>query len=393
MTYKRKNLADHLKSDGQPKRILALDGGGLRGILTVGALQKIEDVLRERHGGSEEFRLCHYFDLIAGTSTGAIIAAALAQGWTVQQVYEKYMALGNTVFEKSFFRKGLFRAKYDEGKLIEELKEVYGEDTTLGSDRLKTGLLVVTKRLDSGSPWPLGNNPKGKYHDSRPGGTIGNGDYPLWQVVRASTAAPTFFDPEEITISEKQGHPPTKGNFVDGGVSPYNNPALQALMYATLEGNKVGWPLGEDNVFLVSVGTGSADPEVARKNMAAAQGLSALQSLMEDCAAMQETMLQWMSSSPTAKTIDRQLGSLDKDLIAGQPLLQYMRYNVELTEESVRELLPGLNDVKQIESLSEMDAPENMNILHELGVALAKRDVENNHFPQHFDLPGKQFTK
>ena len=79
MSYAIRNRDQHLANDGRPKRILALDGGGLRGILTLGLLQKIEDTLRERHA-SQDFRLCHYFDLIAGTSTGAIIAATLALG-------------------------------------------------------------------------------------------------------------------------------------------------------------------------------------------------------------------------------------------------------------------------------------------------------------------------
>jgi patatin-like phospholipase/acyl hydrolase len=104
--------------------MLAL-GGGLRGILTLGILQKMEDILRERHGNSDDFRLCHYFDLIAGTSTGAIIAATLTKGWAVEELRKKYMKLGERVFEKSLFRKGFFRAKYHEEKLVKELKEVY----------------------------------------------------------------------------------------------------------------------------------------------------------------------------------------------------------------------------------------------------------------------------
>ena len=94
MSYQPKDLFGHLHNNGQPKRILTLDGGGLRGILSVGILQRIEDILKQRHGGGTDFRLSHYFDLIAGTSTGAIIAAALAQGWSVEQVLEKYMELG-----------------------------------------------------------------------------------------------------------------------------------------------------------------------------------------------------------------------------------------------------------------------------------------------------------
>lgn len=387
MAYKQRNVEEHLRSDGQPKRILALDGGGLRGILSVGVLQKIEDILRERHGAGGEFRLCHYFDLIAGTSTGAIIAAALAKGWTVEEIRKKYFQLGERVFEKSLLRQGLFRAKYDDVKLIKELKDVYGALTTLGSSDVRTGLLVMTKRLDTGSPWPVSNNPRGKYFATRPGGTIGNGDYPLWQVVRASTAAPAYFDPENITIVEKPGHQPVAGEFVDGGASPFNNPALQALMYATLDGYRIGWPTGADKLLLVSIGTGAADPEVKRAKVTAKHAVNALLSLMDDCASLQETLLQWMSSSPTARTIDRELGDLRHDLVGGTPLVSYLRYNADLRKESVQQLVPELKDAKLIESLSAMDAPENMETLLRLGKAVAERDVHAGDFPSGFDVP------
>lgn len=389
MTYRRRDRDEHLSNDGKPKRILALDGGGLRGILTVGILQKIEDILRERHVNSDDFRLCHYFDLIAGTSTGAIIAAALATGWTVEEIRKKYMSLGESVFEKSLLRHGFLRAKYDEKKLIEELKEIYGANTTLGGPELQTGLLVITKRIDTGSPWPISNNPRGKYYASRTGGTIGNSEYPLWQVVRSSTAAPAFFDPEPITIIDKPDHKPIKGVFIDGGVSPFNNPALQAFMYGTMDGYRIGWPTGSKKLLLVSIGTGVADPDVKKSNITAKQAIDALVSLMDDCATLQEILLQWMSSSPTAQQIDRELGDLQHDLVAGTPLLSYLRYNVDLRQESVQGLDPSLTDSNKIESLSSMDAPENMDTLHNLGVLAAKRDVRGSEFASTFDLPAE----
>src|SRR5262245_37202150 len=131
MPYKIRSRDEHLTNDGKPKRILSLDGGGLRGILTLAILQRIETILRERHGDDREFRLCHYFDLVAGTSTGAIIAATISLGWSVEEIRAKYMELGSRVFEKTFFRQGVLRAKYDERRLIHELREVYGPDTTL----------------------------------------------------------------------------------------------------------------------------------------------------------------------------------------------------------------------------------------------------------------------
>jgi predicted acylesterase/phospholipase RssA len=365
---------------------LALDGGGLRGILSLALLEKIEYILRHRHGGDADFRLCHYFDLIAGTSTGAIIAAALALGWTVADLRAKYMELGALVFKRSLLRNGLLRAKYDEAKLIAELKKVYGAKTTLGSAELKTGLLVMTKRIDTGSPWPISNNPAGRYFSTRPKGVVGNGDYPLWQVVRASTAAPAFFDPEWITIARVPGSKAMTGEFVDGGVSPFNNPALVSVMYATMTGYQVAWPIGADKLLVVSVGTGAPDPEVERASVTARQALNALLSLLNDTATFQEMVMQWLSRSPTARPFDREVGDLKNDLVGGVPLLSYLRYNVDLRREPVKSLDPTLQD-EAIESLSAMDAPANMKTLHHLGQLAASRDIQSDHFQPPFDLP------
>ena len=381
MAYRTRTRDDHLRSDGTPKRILALDGGGLRGMLSLGILQRIEATLRERHGGGADFRLSHYFDLIAGTSTGAIIAAALARGMAVDEILAEYRRLGRDVFRKSLLRQGALRAKYDEDKLIEGLQRVYGAATTLGDASLQTGLLVMTKRLDSGSSWPISNSPRGRYFADRPSGAIGNGAYPLWQVVRASTAAPSFFDPEHIAISAG-----VEGEFVDGGVSPFNNPALQAVMYATLDGYRIGWPSGAERLMVVSVGTGTADPRVQRSSLAAMHAINSLKALMDDCATLQETLLQWMSASPQARVIDRELGDLRHDLIGGRALLSYLRYNADLSHDEVRKLDPALSD-ELIASLSEMDAPENMETLFHLGTLLADREVQSDDFPSVFDLP------
>ncbi len=121
MAYRILTRDEHYQSAG-PKRILALDGGGLRGMLSLGILRQLETVLRERHGGVASFRLGHYFDLIAGTSTGAIIAAALAKGLSVDEVIGHYQRLGRQVFSKSWLRDGVVRARYDEQTLSDHLR-------------------------------------------------------------------------------------------------------------------------------------------------------------------------------------------------------------------------------------------------------------------------------
>lgn len=232
--YRIKKRDEHWAADGTPKRILALDGGGVRGILTLGYLERIEELLRARHDGSKDFRLSHYFDLIAGTSTGAIIAACLAKGMQVAEVRRLYDGLGNSVFKRSFFRQGILRAKYSAKRLRELLKDVF-QNNTMGSLSLQTGLLVVAKRLDTGRTWPMSNNPGNRFFTAGPNDSFfSNEDYLLRSVVRASTAAPSYFAPEFIDISREGERP--HGEFIDGGVSPHNNPALLALQLVTIRG-------------------------------------------------------------------------------------------------------------------------------------------------------------
>jgi Patatin-like phospholipase len=387
MAYKIRTRDEHFLNDGSPKRILALDGGGLRGILSLSYLAEIESILSDRHGGGKNFRLSHYFDLISGTSTGAIIAAALARGMSVSEIAKKYLDLGQRVFQKSWLRQGFVRAFYDEAGLIEELKQVYDAHTTLGDLSLQTGLLIVTKRLDSGSTWPISNNPRGKYFEPRQNNNvIANSAYPLWQIVRSSTAAPRFFDPEKIEISRgKAGETPVVGDFVDGGVSPFNNPALQAVMYATLGGYRIGWPTGADKLLVVSIGTGSRDLKVAPAKLAADNALKSLLSLMDDCANLVETLLQWMSTSQTARVIDSELDDLRHDLIAPAPLISYLRYNVALTKAALAQIGMAFDDEK-VEGLSAMDDPGNMKTLQEIGAQAAKQQLRAEDFPSNFDL-------
>lgn len=386
-----RTFEEHLDPSKGPKRILSLDGGGLRGVLTLGMLREIECILRKRHGDDPEFRLGHYFDLIAGTSTGAIIAAGLSLGMTVDEVHGHYMNLGNIVFKRSLLRWGALRAKFDSDKVCKALVGVYG-NRKLDSKDFLTGLLVVTKRLDTGSAWSITNNPTTKYFK---GGTksttIPNADYPLWQVVRASTAAPYYFDPETIRIGRAEGGlKPVTGDFVDGGVSPSNNPTLQALMTATMEGYRFGWPVGETRLQVVSVGTGKADAEVGHANIlestAAFHAVLTLKALMEDCADQVEAIMQWLSSSPTARPIDREMDKAQPPL-GGVAMCKYLRYNVLFQAAWWAENLGESPSAKALTKLEAMDEPANIPELDRIGRLAGAKLVKAAHFDPGFDLP------
>lgn len=139
------HISDRITKEG-PKRILALDGGGIRGALSLGFLKKLEKTLRQRYQKAD-YRLCEYFDLITGTSTGSIIAAGLAMGMTVDEITYKYVSLGKEVFGEP---RGILkytpirRAKHEAKRLETELDKIFG-DTKLGSAKLKTGLIILLK--------------------------------------------------------------------------------------------------------------------------------------------------------------------------------------------------------------------------------------------------------
>jgi len=386
-----RTLNDHLFGVG-PKRILALDGGGVRGALTLSYLQRIETLLRERTG-DPALLLCDYFDLIGGTSTGAIIAAGLACGFDVATLQQLYRNLATSVFDKPPYRLGVFVPKFGRQPLVDALNQHFRQ-LTLGSPELRTGLMVMTKRLDTGSPWPLHNNPKGRYYNERPkSAALANRDFLLWQIVRASTAAPHYFEPERLHVAtDASGY--VDGAFVDGGVSPFNNPSLQLLMLATLDGYGLKWPLGPDELLLVSVGTGVGDealsPDKIMAMTAGEQALRSLAALMTDCDALVRTMMQWLGKLPDdpkglRTPIDREIGDLADDHIGGQKWLSYVRYNAILEGPWLRNDAKVDIDDGDAASLRAMDDPTNVDMLAKVGTAAAAVQVLSDHFPARFD--------
>src|SRR5262245_11513413 len=224
-------LVTHLDPDAGPKRILALDGGGVKGILTLGMLEVLEKELRRR-ANDPALVVSDYFDLIGGTSTGAIIAAGLAVGKSVGEMIAMYSDLGPKVFGKTKSDGMLLGSKYDSKALKAALWPVL-DKKTLGSPQLRTGLALHAKRIDTGSPWVLTNHPKAPYFDAPDLGVgeVPNRDYRLIDVVMASAAAPTFFDEVKIPMAyDKNDKPKEFGYFLDGAVGGLNNPSMQLLL-------------------------------------------------------------------------------------------------------------------------------------------------------------------
>src|SRR6185295_12269124 len=209
-----------------PKRILALDGGGARGLLTLGVLQKLEEELGRRSANPGTFRLAHYFDLIGGTSTGSIIATTLALEWKVRDIVALYFELLPSIFAHpqvpSFLR--IFMPGFNNKALTRALSQHLG-DQTLNSDLLKTGLAIHAKRIDTGSAWILVNNPDWRFFNARANSQgVPNAQFYLRDLVQGSAAAPTYFNDVRVGIGRnKRGKLTQYAYFFDGGVSPNNN--------------------------------------------------------------------------------------------------------------------------------------------------------------------------
>ena len=189
-------LQERIRKPGQ-KKILTMDGGGIRGMMSVEILAGIEDMLRRELKAGADFVLADYFDFVAGTSTGAIIAACIATGMSVAQVRKFYEESGVEMFDKAALLKRL-HYKYDDDNLAKKLKSELGETTLLGDSKLRCLLMMMMRNATTDSPWPISNNPCAKYNDRARRDR--NLNLPLWQLVRASTAAPVFFPPEVVTV-------------------------------------------------------------------------------------------------------------------------------------------------------------------------------------------------
>src|SRR5213593_2183041 len=354
-----------------PRKLLACDGGGIRGLISIEILARIESELR-KSSGNPKLVLADYFDYVAGTSTGAIIATLIALGLSADEIRDFYLRSGTEMFHKARLWER-FRTKFESDKLSEVLRDVIGEDTTLGSEKVHTLLMMVLRNATTDSPWPLTNNPAAKYNDvTRPGCNL---KLLLCQLVRASTAAPTYFPPEVIYVDHDF-------IFVDGGVTMYNNPAFQLFLIATSEPYRLLWPTGQDKMLLISVGTGAsanANSNLSPEEMNLIYNAGTIPSaLMAAALHEQDFLCRIFGKCVAGDLLDREIGSVIGQGIPNVPkLFTYARYNAELSREGLDAL--GLEHIKPVH-VQQMDSVDHIGEMQEVGRAVAEQKVKAAHF-------------
>lgn len=228
-------------------KILSIDGGGIRGIFPAMFLANFEAELKSK--GVENWQVYQNFDLICGTSTGGIMAIALALGVPAKEIYELYLNNAKAIFgNKKSFCKSIFYASHERDALEQLVKEKYkvyhnGED---GDDprlkHCKTHVAIPIYDLMEGRPSVL----KSKYHNA----FVRDYHIPAYQAALATSAAPTYFNPYSSNYIDLNGNEQFFNNKIDGGVWS-NNPTLNGI----IESQKA-FNLELSDLSILSLGTG-----------------------------------------------------------------------------------------------------------------------------------------
>jgi uncharacterized protein len=378
-------LEERIRRPG-PKRMLSLDGGGIRGLIAIEILSRLESLLREAYG-DEALVLADYFDYVAGTSTGAVIATCISLGLDVDTIRKFYLAGSTAMFKRAPISK-LMYSRHLDNALSAQIRDVLAHkdgrsdpDRTLGDESLRTLLLVIMRNASTDSPWPISNNPFAKYNERGRSGC--NLDLPLWQIVRASTAAPTYFPPQEMVVGD------TRFTFVDGAVTVYNNPAFALFVMATLPEYRLGWDMGEEQLLLVSVGTGvlsGGAKQLDPAQMTLLYNVQSVPSALIDAAINEQDLIcRILGRCRFGDSLDRELG----DLVIGDEAaatsglgpfapkkFTYVRYNPVLTQEGLNGL--GLPSIRA-KNVQRLDSAKFMPQLMAIGMAYA-RQLDLAHF-------------
>jgi hypothetical protein len=295
--------------------------------------------------------------------------------------------------------------------LIDALTEFFGE-ATLDSPELETGLAIFAKRMNSGSAWVFCNNPGWSYYDNEnPGpGHAPNCKLKLRSLVQASAAAPHYFRGVEMEIQTSaagvEAEPPAY--FIDGGVGGYNNPALELLTVVRDPAYGFNWPLGADNLYMLSIGTGWVREITKPGGVFFLQTVNALRAMINDVSLQQIAYMQalgrpqmpWYVNSEKQHQMGRAYLSQND-----MPTLSYQRVDVRFGEDTdhTGALLPDTahalrgkklkgGDLKGLKNIANSKR-RNSELLTDLGEKAGARFIQNAPPPHEFDHSPGQWTR
>ncbi len=353
------------------RRILAIDGGGIRCLIGIEVLCALEERLAGLCGDPGR-RLWQDFDLVAGTSGGAIVASAIALGLPMHEVRDFVVRNARNMFREARWY-ARFQSLYDKTELEQNIKDWFGEATTLGSRDLRTLLLIVMRNWSTDSAWLVSNNLHAPFNARHLDDC--NLQLRLWELARASSAAPAYYVPETIRFGRDNAYDFV---FVDGGLTGFLNPAFKAFLYATSPPYGLRWPTGEQRLTLVSIGSGEVRhrrigvPAESVNLWHAIRGVP--QAMLQATIREQDLLCRTFGRCRTGGPIDLELGDLRHDDGTDAPaLFGYHRINPVLTAEGLASL--GCGHIRP-RDVARIDAVDHVEAFCEIGRALAQRVID-----------------
>ena len=367
----------------RPRALLSLDAAGIRGLITLEVLARIESLLASRSADPHKFRLADFFDFVAGSGTGALFAIALAQGRSVQELLEFFTAYAADIFGDEVQAFGtLFSTDPipPSSRLNRALQKFIGTDVTLSSEELRCLLMIVVQNCVTNGPWPLTNNPLAKFND--PSRVDSNRLFPLLPLARASLSWSPRAEPEVLRLDSMR----QAATLSDGTFTPYANPAFLLYERATAKPYRLEWKRGERNLLLVSVA--ASDQSILRAARSATPVDALLAPFMVITSVDQDQKCRTIGRCIHGPVIDREVG----DLIAREPSGQtvalsrdlgrdftYVRYQLDLNPYELRAL--GAHDPRLCdpERVFNLRSRSDLDSLREVG-RLAAAAVTKEHF-------------
>lgn len=305
----RRIAFEKLKIDADKRVILCLDGGGMRGILTIQLLKKLEEV-----AGIPCYEL---FDMVAGTSTGGIIAGLITMGYSAQKIEDKYINLVSEVFDKNLLGDRFINPpKFSKTNYRKLLKEEVG-DISLANACAKNDidLLITSQDLAAAEETFFSCF---KQTDGSHYGTYK--DVLLRAVMEATMSAPTYFNPLE--------------RFVDGGTTTYNNPVLSAFMeavsYSTPRENIKDSAYPISKITLFSFGTGISRQFIKPDQTLNPNGPDV------------SFWLNWIMTATGQDASAMQVNTLRSPMI--NKIIEFRRFQISLDPESIGKI-PNTNNI------------------------------------------------
>lgn len=296
MSTERQQAFERLNIPEGNRVILCLDGGGIRGIMTLQLLKKMEEL-----AGIPLYKLV---DMVAGTSTGGIIAGLIAKGFTATEIEEKYVELVTEVFLKKGMLANRFLNPplYSKANYRKRLKEILGNVSLENvCEETETDLLITSKDLAASEETFFACFRNGEEYHGMYKSVL------LRAVLEATMSAPTYFTPLE--------------RFVDGGTTTYNNPSLAAIMEAVRYSGRGKY--FSDKLSVFSLGTGTSVKFVKPEETINPKGLDVA------------FWLNYVMEEASADASDMQLDLIRSGLMNG---LDYRRFQLSLDQSSLRKM-------------------------------------------------------